>query len=136
MPKVNDTNSHLRCISTPRVRRCWHSCLGKDTVTQISFVFWYRFSFGSKVIGNRTGIIFNNEMDDFSTPGTPNAFGLPASEANYISTNDKHVTYILSMVCFAQPMSWYFRKTNYLHLFLHRTWKKATIQYESSNSSG
>jgi len=26
-------------------------------------------SYGSKVIGKRTGIIFNNEMDDFATPG-------------------------------------------------------------------
>ena len=25
---------------------------------------------GAKVIGKRTGIMFNNEMDDFSTPGT------------------------------------------------------------------
>lgn len=26
----------------------------------------------------------NNEMDDFSTPGTTNIYGIPASPANYI----------------------------------------------------
>ena len=40
--------------------------------------------FGSKIIGNKTGIIYNNEMDDFSTPNTTNAWGIPASEANFI----------------------------------------------------
>jgi gamma-glutamyltranspeptidase / glutathione hydrolase / leukotriene-C4 hydrolase len=40
--------------------------------------------FGAKVRGSRTGIIFNDDMDDFSTPGTYNYYGVPASPSNYI----------------------------------------------------
>lgn len=43
-------------------------------------------SFGSKVIVPGTGVILNNQMDDFSAaPGTPNAFGLVGAEANAIA---------------------------------------------------
>jgi len=39
--------------------------------------------FGSKLIDPKTGIILNDEMDDFSIPGTANAFGLQPSPYNY-----------------------------------------------------
>ena len=43
-------------------------------------------SFGSKVIVPGTGVILNNEMDDFSAqPGAPNAFGLVGAENNAIA---------------------------------------------------
>lgn len=42
-------------------------------------------SFGCKIISPRTGIVLNDEMDDFSVPGKSNFFGLPASPANYIA---------------------------------------------------
>lgn len=42
-------------------------------------------SFGSKVVVPGTGVLLNNQMDDFvSQPGVPNAFGLVGAEANSI----------------------------------------------------
>ena len=43
------------------------------------------FSFGSGIVAEGTGILLNNEMDDFvAKPGTPNAYGLMGSAANAI----------------------------------------------------
>ncbi|XP_055681546.1 glutathione hydrolase 1 proenzyme-like isoform X2 [Lutzomyia longipalpis] len=52
-----------------------------DAVSVTSSVNFY---FGCGNMGNRTGIIFNSGMDDFSSPGLKNYFGLPGSPPNYI----------------------------------------------------
>ena len=45
--------------------------------------------FGSKVLSRSTGIILNNQMDDFSTPGQPNVYGIPPSPSNFIVPGKK-----------------------------------------------
>ena len=43
-------------------------------------------AFGSKIIVPGTGVVLNNEMDDFSIhPGVPNAFGLIGAENNAVA---------------------------------------------------
>jgi gamma-glutamyltranspeptidase/glutathione hydrolase/leukotriene-C4 hydrolase len=41
-------------------------------------------AFGAKVMSAATGVILNNQLDDFSIPGVPNGYGLAPSRANFI----------------------------------------------------
>lgn len=51
----------------------------------VSNTFTLNGNYGSRVVAAGTGILLNNEMDDFSVkPGYPNKYGLIGSEANAI----------------------------------------------------
>ena len=45
--------------------------------------------FGSKLVSPSTGIVLNNEMDDFSSPGEVNHYGLAPFEANFIAAGKR-----------------------------------------------
>src|SRR5262249_28329867 len=47
-------------------------------------------AFGSLVVAGETGIILNNQMDDFSAqPGVPNVYGLVGNAANAVAPNKR-----------------------------------------------
>jgi gamma-glutamyltranspeptidase/glutathione hydrolase len=60
------------------------SVIDKDG-NRVSATLSINYPFGSGVVPPGTGVLLNDEMDDFSSkPGTPNAFGLVGAEANAI----------------------------------------------------
>ena len=78
MPPDADTNlfgKHTTHFSATDSDGWWVACTATVNTT-----------FGSGVVLPGTGIVMNNEMDDFSAqPGTPNAFGLIGAEANAVA---------------------------------------------------
>ena len=52
----------------------------------VSLTFTVNYGFGSGVVTPGTGILLNDEMDDFAAaPGVPNAYGLVGGDANAIA---------------------------------------------------
>ena len=76
---TNVFNKHTTHFCTADAEGNWVTC----TTT-------LNTSFGSKVVVPGTGILLNNQMDDFSIrPGVPNAFGLVGGEANAVAAGKR-----------------------------------------------
>ncbi|WP_414530288.1 gamma-glutamyltransferase [Nodularia chucula] len=82
---------NLRSSPTPHLPRMESTETSHLTVVDeehnaVSLTFTINLGFGAGVVTPGTGIVLNNEMDDFAAaPGVPNAFGLLGNEANAIA---------------------------------------------------
>lgn len=55
-----------------------------------------------------TGILWNDEMDDFSAPGHPNYFNYPPTPANYIKPGKRPMSSMSPLVIFNQKTKVFF----------------------------
>ena len=69
----------------------------------VSNTYTINFSYGSGHVVRGTGILLNNEMDDFSSkPGEPNAYGLVGGEANAIEPGKRPLSSMTPTIVFYQ----------------------------------
>ena len=56
----------------------------------VANTYTINFSYGSGLVADGTGILLNNELDDFSAkPGVPNAYGLIGGDANAVEARKR-----------------------------------------------
>ena len=73
----------------------------------VANTYTINFSYGSGIVAAGTGILLNNEMDDFSAkPGVPNAYGLRGGEANAIEPGKRPLSSMTPTIVFrnAKPL--------------------------------
>jgi gamma-glutamyltranspeptidase/glutathione hydrolase len=67
----------------------------------VSNTYTINFSYGSGIVAAGTGVLLNNEMDDFSAkPGVPNAYGLIGGDANAIAPGKRPLSSMTPTIVF------------------------------------
>jgi gamma-glutamyltranspeptidase/glutathione hydrolase len=70
----------------PENRQTTHYSVVDRWGNAVSVTYTINDGFGAKVVAGRTGVLLNDEMDDFtSKPGSPNEYGLVQGKANAIA---------------------------------------------------
>jgi gamma-glutamyltranspeptidase/glutathione hydrolase len=73
----------------------------------VSVTYTLNTNFGSGIVANGTGILLNNEMDDFSAkPGVPNAYGLVGGDANAIQAGKRPLSSMSPTIVLKDGKPW------------------------------
>ena len=73
----------------------------------VSCTYTLNLSFGSGIVASGTGILLNNEMDDFSVkPGVANAFGLTGGEANAVAPGKRPLSSMTPVIAMRDGKAW------------------------------
>ena len=85
-PRRASRSSDIRAGSWPKESvDTTHASFVDKAGNAVAYTTTLNLSYGSKIVAAGTGMLLNNEMDDFSAkPDTPNAYGLLGREANAI----------------------------------------------------
>jgi gamma-glutamyltranspeptidase/glutathione hydrolase len=102
--KISDTQTFnvsyydpagLESLETPGTS---HVVTADYTGMSVTLTTTVNLLFGSRLVVPETGVIMNNEMNDFSIPGTTNAFGYIPSPANFIRPGKRPLSSISPVI--------------------------------------
>ncbi|GAA3088668.1 gamma-glutamyltransferase [Rhizobium viscosum] len=80
------TSANLKPLGGKESTETTHYSIIDDEGNAVAVTYTLNGSFGAGVVAPGTGVLLNNEMDDFtSKPGVPNLYGLVQGEANAIA---------------------------------------------------
>lgn len=93
LPTEGDQTTHLSVVD--------------QAGNMVSLTTTLNLNFGMGMVAAGTGILLNNEMDDFSAkPGVPNAFGLIGSEANQIQPHKRPLSSMTPVIAIKDGKPW------------------------------
>lgn len=73
----------------------------------VSCTYTLNLNFGSGIVARGTGVLLNNEMDDFSSkPGASNAFGLLGGQANAIEPGKRPLSSMTPVIVLKNGEPW------------------------------
>lgn len=73
----------------------------------VSNTYTINFNYGSGMVAAGTGVLMNNEMDDFSAkPGTPNGFGLIGGDANAVEAGKRPLSSMTPTIVLKDGKVW------------------------------
>ena len=84
-----------------------HFSVMDKTGDAVAVTYTLNLNFGTGIVAEGTGILLNNEMDDFSVkPGVPNAFGLVGGSANAIAPKKRPLSSMTPTIVLKNDKPW------------------------------
>jgi len=84
-----------------------HYVVADEHGSVVSVTYTLNTNFGSGIVASGTGILLNNEMDDFSAkPGVPNAYGLVGGDANAVGPGKRPLSSMSPTIVLKDGKPW------------------------------
>ena len=77
------------------------------TKASVAVTYTLNTTFGTGIVAGNTGILLNNEMDDFSAkPGVPNVYGLVGGDANAVGPKKRPLSSMSPTIVVKEGKTW------------------------------
>jgi gamma-glutamyltranspeptidase/glutathione hydrolase len=105
--RARTSSSIMAGVPPPESQQTTHYSIADKEGNLVSTTTTLNLNFGSGWMASGTGVLLNNEMDDFSIKtGVPNAYGLLGNQANAIAPGKRPLSSMTPTILFRKGQPW------------------------------